>query len=176
MLINETWPDLPATLVDEKAAAEIEWVIDLISETRSARAELGVPAGAKIPLLLIGATEDSAHRLERHQELIDRLARLDYSTTADAPPRGAVTFVHGEATIALPLEGVVDFRAEADRLAKEIKRLAGDIAKIDAKLSNAEFMRKAPEEVVEEQRERRADAEAAKAKLEGAVERLRAAV
>ncbi len=81
----------------------------------------------------------------------------------------------GEATVALQLEGVVDFRAEADRLTKEVKRLDGEIAKIDGKLGNAEFIRKAPEDVVEEQRERRADAQAAKAKLEAALERVRAA-
>jgi valyl-tRNA synthetase len=176
MLINENWPNLPASLIDEKAGAEIDWLIELISETRSARAELNVPAGAKIPLLLIGASDVNAHRLERHQDLIDRLARLDYSTTADTPPKGAVTFVLGEATVALPLEGVVDFRAEADRLAKEIKRLAGDIAKIDGKLANEAFTAKAPPEVVEEQRERRAEAEASRAKLENALGRIRAAL
>jgi valyl-tRNA synthetase len=151
-------------------------VVRLISETRSARAELNVPAGAKIPLMLIGAAKQSARRLELYEDLIDRLARLDYSTIAEAPPAGAVTFVLDEATIALPLEGVVDIRAEADRLAKEIKRLAGDIAKIDAKLANGEFVRKAPGEVVEEQRERRGESAAAKAKLESALQRLRAAV
>jgi valyl-tRNA synthetase len=176
MLIVEAWPALPESLIDTKAAEEINWLIDLVSLTRSARAELGVPAGAKIPLLLIGGAKESCRRLERHQELIDRLARLDYSTTADTAPAGAVTFIHGEATVALPLEGVVDFRAEADRLTKEVKRLDGEIAKIDGKLGNAEFVRKAPEAVIEEQRERRSEALAAKAKLEAALERLRAAV
>jgi valyl-tRNA synthetase len=176
MLIVEKWPDLSPTLIDPAADAEIGWVVRLISETRSARAELNVPAGAKIPLMLIGAAKQSARRLERYEDLIDRLARLDYSTIAEAPPAGAVTFVLDEATIALPLEGVVDIRAEADRLAKEIKRLAGDIAKIDAKLANGEFVRKAPGEVVEEQRERRGESAAAKAKLESALQRLRAAV
>ncbi|HWA21865.1 MAG TPA: valine--tRNA ligase [Caulobacterales bacterium] len=176
MLIVETWPDLPESLIDPKAAEEINWLIGLVSETRSARAELNVPAGAKIPLLLVGAAKESCRRLERHQELIDRLARLDYSTTADAAPTGSVTFVHGEATVALQLEGVVDFSAEAERLVKEINRLDGEIAKIDGKLGNAEFVRKAPKEVVEEQRERRAEAQAAKAKLEAALQRLRAAV
>jgi valyl-tRNA synthetase len=174
MLIVEDWPELPQTLIDEKAAAEISWVIDLISETRSMRAELNVPAGAKIALLLIGEGE-GAKRLERHQEVIDRLARLDYSCTADAPPAGAVTFVHGDATIALPLEGLIDFKAEAVRLAKELKRLDGEIAKIDGKLANVEFMKKAPDDVVAEQRERRADYEAAKAKLAAALERIKAA-
>jgi valyl-tRNA synthetase len=175
MLILDAWPDMPASLVDEQAAGEIAWVIDLVSETRSMRAELNVPAAAKIPLLLIGPDGESAKRLERHQEVIDRLARLEYSCTAAAAPAGAVTFVHGDATIALPLEGLIDFKAEAARLAKELKRLDGEIAKIDGKLGNAEFMRKAPEDVVAEQHERRADYVAAKAKLAAALERIKAA-
>jgi len=104
------------------------------------------------------------------------LGRLEYSTSADAAPHGSVTFVLEGVTVALPLEGVVDFKAEADRLAKDIAKHEGEIKKIDIKLANAEFVRKAPEEVVDEQRERRAEAEAAKAKLGAALERLKAAI
>ncbi len=174
MLIEESWPALDSALIDPGAALEIDWVIRLITETRSTRAELNVPPAARIPLLLIGADTATADRLERYQDLIDRLARLDYSTTAEAPPPGAVTFVLDGATVALPLEGVVDFAAEAERLKKEIGKLIAEIAKIDAKLGNADFVRKAPEEVVEENRERRADAAADLAKLEAARARLQA--
>ena len=176
MLINERWPEIPAALIDPAAEAEIEWIIALISETRSTRAELNVPPAARIPLLLIGADETVNARLERYQDLIDRLGRLEYSTSADAAPHGSVTFVLEGVTVALPLEGVVDFKAEADRLAKDIAKHEGEIKKIDIKLANAEFVRKAPEEVVDEQRERRAEAEAAKAKLGAALERLKAAI
>ncbi|MGE0828559.1 MAG: class I tRNA ligase family protein, partial [Hyphomonadaceae bacterium] len=175
LLIEESWPTLPESLKDEAAEEEIDWIVRLITETRSTRAELNVPPGARIPLLLIGARAEDAVRLERYQDLIDRLARLEYSTTADEPPAGAVTFVLDGATIALPLEGVVDFKAEAERLKKDIAKLEGEIAKQDGKLNNPDFLRKAPEEVVEEIRERRADAEASKAKLAAALERIAAA-
>ena len=108
MLITEAWPELSADLIDEAAEGEIDWMIKLIEETRSTRSELNVPPGAKIPLLLIGAEDATEARLERYQDLIDRMCRLEYSTSAKEAPAGSVTFVLGEATVALPLEGVVE--------------------------------------------------------------------
>ncbi|NDC57340.1 MAG: valine--tRNA ligase [Alphaproteobacteria bacterium] len=176
LLIQESWPRIDLALVDPAATAEMEWVINLVSETRSTRAQLNVPPGARIPLLLIGANAETAARLERYQDLIDRLARLEYSTSADAPPPGSVTFVLDDCTVAMPLEGVVDFAVEVERLAKEIARLKADVSKIDAKLGNAEFVAKAPEEVVEEQKERRDEAQTSIEKLSQALTLLRAAL
>jgi valyl-tRNA synthetase len=173
MLIVEAWPDLGHDLIDEAAEAEIEWMVRLIEETRSTRSELNVPAGAKIPLLLIGADDATQARLERYQGLIDRMARLEYSTSADAAPKGSVTFVLNGATVALPLEGVVDLPAESARLAKEIGKLEGEIVKMDQKLGNASFVEKAPEEVVDELRERREDAATSAAKLKHALEQIK---
>ncbi|MBL8559826.1 MAG: valine--tRNA ligase [Hyphomonadaceae bacterium] len=175
MLLVQQWPALPETLIDATADAEIDWIIRLVSETRALRAEMNVPPAARVPLLLVGATPESAARLERYQDLIDRLARLEYSTSAEAPPTGSVTFILDEATVALPLEGIVDFAAEVVRLGKEIARLDGEAGKIRGKLGNAQFVERAPEEVVEEQRERLAEYEASKVKLAAALERLKAA-
>jgi valyl-tRNA synthetase len=175
MLIVESWPQLSLDLVDAEAEAEIAWMVKLIAETRSTRSELNVPAAAKIPLLLIGAGEEAEARLERYQDLIDRMARLEYSTSADKAPAGSVTFVLEGATVALPLEGVVDLPAEAARLSKDIAKLEAEIGKMDAKLGNAEFVKKAPEEVVEELRERREAAAASAAKLTSALQQIRSA-
>jgi valyl-tRNA synthetase len=172
LLIVETWPALDESLVDRLVDEEIDWVIRLISETRSVRSELGVPAGARVPLVLVGAAKAEGARLERYQDLIERLARLDYATSARAAPEGSVTFVLDGATIALPLKGVIDFRAEADRLAKEVARLDGEIVRIDQKLANRRFVERAPAEVIEEQRDRRAETDAAKAKLAAALARI----
>ena len=142
MLIVEAWPELSRRSDRcEAAEAEIEWMVRLIEETRSTRSELNVPAGAKIPLLLIGADDATQARLERYQDLIDRMARLEYSTSAEEAPKGSVTFVLDGATVALPLEGVVDLPAEAARLAKEIGKLEGEIGKMDQKLGNADVRR-----------------------------------
>ncbi len=172
MLIVEAWPELSDDLIDANAEAEIDWMVRLIEETRSTRSELNVPAGAKIPLLLIGADAATQARLERYQDLIDRMARLEYSTSADAAPKGSVTFVIDGATVALPLEGVVDLPAEAARLTKEIGKLESEIGKMDAKLGNASFIEKAPEEVVDDLRERREDAASSAAKLSHALKQI----
>jgi valyl-tRNA synthetase len=173
MLIVEAWPQLNDDLIDANAEAEIAWMVRLIEDTRSTRSELNVPAGAKIPLLLIGADNATQARLERYQDLIDRMARLEYSTSADSAPKGSVTFVIDGATVALPLEGVVDLPAEAARLAKEIGKLVAEIGKMDQKLGNEAFVAKAPEEVVDELRERREDATASAAKLKHALEQIK---
>jgi len=175
MLITGQWPQLGLDLVDEKAEAEINWMVELISETRSTRSQLNVPAGAKIPLLLIGVDNSTQARLERYQELIDRMARLEYSTSADAAPNGSVTFVLDGATVALPLEGVVDLPAESARLTKEIAKLQGEIGKMDQKLGNADFVSRAPEEVVDELRERREDTGATVEKLSAALTQIKGA-
>jgi valyl-tRNA synthetase len=175
MLIVESWPQLSSDLVDEDAEAEIEWMVRLIAETRSTRSELNVPPGAKVPLLLIGADASTEARLERYQDLIDRMGRLEYSTSAKEAPRGSVTFVLDGATVALPLQGVVDLPAEAARLSKDIAKLDAEVVKMDQKLANRQFVEKAPEEVVEELRERRAEAAASAAKLKHALTQIQGA-
>ena len=173
MLINDHWPKLSPQLVDEAAEGEIDWMVKLIAGTRSTRSELNVPPAAKIPLLLIGADQAIEARLERYQGLIDRMGRLEYSTSANAAPAGSVTFVLDGATVALPLEGVVDIPAETARLTKEIAKLESEIGKMDAKLNNDSFVAKAPEDVVDELRERREETAASAAKLSAALAQIK---
>jgi valyl-tRNA synthetase len=172
MLCAASWPSLDAGLIDEAATKEVGWVVELITGLRSLRAETNVPAGAKVPALLIGADKETAIRLERYQAEIDRLARLDYSVVADEAPAGSVSFVLGEAIIAIPLEGVMDIGAEKARLSKEIARCTKEIDTVSRKLDNPGFVAKAPSEVIEEQRERRAGYEAERARYEAALARL----
>jgi valyl-tRNA synthetase len=175
MLIAAQWPELSG-LVDEAADAELDWVIRLITEIRSVRAEMGVPAGARIPVVITGAGDDTKARAAAHDETVKRLARVDSIELGDTVPKGSVQIVLDEATVALPLEGVIDISAETDRLKREIEKTGGEIKKLAAKLANEQFTSRAPEHVVEEQRERKADAEAASAKLRDALRRLEAAL
>jgi valyl-tRNA synthetase len=172
LLISETWPDLPAAWIDADAQAEIGWLIELVSEVRSIRAEMNVPPGARVPLTLTGADAATRSRMERLGGLASTLARLGSLAEAEAPPAGAVPFVIGETTAALAIAEFIDLAAERARLTKEIGALTVDIDRTAKKLANADFVARAPEEVVEENRERLADAEAAKAKLEAALGRL----
>ncbi|HEX8166885.1 MAG TPA: valine--tRNA ligase [Beijerinckiaceae bacterium] len=169
------WPDL-AGLADAAAEAELGWVVELISETRSARSETNVPAGAQIPLVLVQPSQAARARIARWDETVRRMARLSGITVADAAPRSAVQLIVRGETAALPLEGIVDLAAEAARLAKEKQKLEGEVAKIDQKLANPDFLSRAPEEVVEEQRERREAAVERRRKIEEALARLGAAV
>jgi valyl-tRNA synthetase len=174
MLITAAWPDLPDAWIDAEADAEMAWLTALIDEIRSIRAETNVPPQARAPLVLVGANAQTRDRLARHHALIERLARLSSIDLADAVPAGAVQFVIGEASGALAIAEVIDVVAERARLAKEIAALAGDAERTAKKLANADFIARAPEEVVEENRERLAEAQSARAKLEGALERLAA--
>src|SRR5882757_5895188 len=169
-LIGQPWP-VPAP-IDAAAEAEIGWLVKLISDIRSARAELNVPAGAKLKLLVVGANDTTRKRLDVHRAAIERLARIDGIEAAAAAPKAALQIVVGEAAYALPVGDVIDLKAEGARLQKEIKKLADEVGKIDAKLGNANFVSRAPEEVVEEQRERRTQAEQTRARLSTALKRL----
>ncbi|NBJ10103.1 valine--tRNA ligase [Microvirga arsenatis] len=160
-------------LIDEQAEAEIGWVVDLVNEIRSARSETNVPAGAQIPLALVSPSADVQARAGRWGEIVKRLARISDISFADAAPKSSIQLLIRGEVAALPLKGVIDLDAERARLAKEIQKLDVDVAKIDAKLGNADFIKRAPEEVVEEQRERREEALTRKAKMEEALARLR---
>jgi valyl-tRNA synthetase len=168
------WPKLEGFLNDS-AEAEIGWVVDLVTEIRSARAETNVPAGAQIPLVLVAPSSDVKARAERWGDTIRRLARASEIGFAESAPKSSVQLLVRGEVAALPLEGVVDLAAERVRLEKEIQKIAADVGKIDAKLGNADFIRRAPEDVVEEQRDRRDEALSRKSKIEEALNRLKAA-
>ena len=153
----------------------MNWAIDLISEIRSLRNEMNVPAATMLPLTIAGAGKETKARAKRYEGFLKRMARLSDVIIADAPPKGSAQFVLGESTMALALANVIDLAAERERLAKEIGKLEQEIEKIDARFANEQFMAKAKEEVVEENRERRAEAEAAAVRLRAALQRLVAA-
>jgi valyl-tRNA synthetase len=175
LLILSPWPTHQG-LKDAAADDEIGWVIRLVTDVRSVRAEMNVPAGRKVPLVIAGATDMTRERVAAHLETVSRLARIGSIDFAETPPAGSVQIVLDEATIALPLQGVIDIDAEADRLKREIDKVGAEITKIDAKLANDKFVSRAPQHVVEEQRERKADAEAMATKLAQALKRLEAAL
>ncbi|MFV3076183.1 valine--tRNA ligase [Niveispirillum fermenti] len=172
-LISAPWPVAQEGLIDAAAGDEMEWVVRLISTIRTVRAEMNVPPSAQLPLLLKDASVVSQARLATHRDLILRLARLSgVEATMQDAPKGSAQSVLDEATLILPLADFIDVEKEKARLAKEIAKLEQEIGKIDAKLSNRNFVDRAPEEVIEEQRERRADAETTRAKLADALARL----
>ncbi|MGA9455957.1 MAG: valine--tRNA ligase [Pseudolabrys sp.] len=170
LLTLDKWPSLQG-LADDKAEAEIGWVIDLVTAIRSVRAEMNITTA--IPLVLAGASAESKARAERWAEFIKRLARVSDISSAAAAPKGSVQLVVRGEVAGLPLKGVIDLAAERARLAKEMQKADADIARVDAKLNNPNFMARAPEVVVEEEQEKREEALARKAKIAEALDRLK---
>jgi valyl-tRNA synthetase len=173
MLALAEWPKLSG-LEDAKAETEIGWVVDLITAIRSVRMEMNIPGGTQIPLQLIASAETRA-RAERWTEALKRLARLSDISFADSPPKGSVQLLVRGEVAALPLAGVIDLAAERARLEKEIAKCEADIQRVDKKLENKDFVARAPEEILELEKERRREAEERKAKIIEALERLKGA-
>jgi valyl-tRNA synthetase len=172
-LIRTAWP-VPVPLHDaDEARAELDWVVTLIGEVRGARSEMNVSPAITVPLLMQGASDATLARAERWIEAIRRLARAtEIRALEGAPPKGVAQIVVGEATVMLPLADIIDFGAERARLDKARGAAEGEIRKIRAKLDNADFIARAPEEVVDENRERLATAQAEIARLEAALARI----
>ncbi|MCD7061066.1 valine--tRNA ligase [Pelagibacterium xiamenense] len=170
-LMLSEWPELNGLDYPE-ASAELGWLLEVISAIRSVRTEMNVPAGAKVPLVVVGGDATTKERIGIHESAIARLGRVAQISGADTPPDSSALFVVGEATWALPLADLIDINAEKSRLAKDIKKLDGEITGLEKKLGNEQFLAKAPDEVVEEQRSRLAEAVARREKLENALERL----
>ncbi len=173
MLVTAQWPSYEG-LGDTGADAEMGWVIRLITEIRSVRAEMNVPAGAKIACVLAHPSDESAARAYRWEAEISRLARLDSLAMADAVPEGSAQIVIDETVVALPLAGVIDFAAEKARLNKELDKTAKDIAAIEGRLNNPGFVAKAPPEVIEEAKERREELSLRASQVRDALGRLAA--
>jgi valyl-tRNA synthetase len=161
LTLNE-WPQvsLPA---DPEAEAEIGFVVELIEAIRSIRSEMSIPATAPLHLALVSPPAQTAAYLDRWRPTLIRLARIESVGVVDDAPPGSLSLLIRDVQAALPLAGLVDFAAERARLDKEIEKEKAEIAKVDAKLANADFVARAPEEIVEENRERR---EAARARVE----------
>ncbi|MFC7379655.1 valine--tRNA ligase [Brevundimonas sp. GCM10030266] len=174
MLMGAAWPVLPDSFIDAAADAEIGWLVDLVTEVRQLRAEMNVPPSAKPPLTFVSPSAGNARLIDLHRPLILTLARVSEVSVADALPTGAVSLVVSGDTAALSLADIIDLTAEKARLVKEIGVFDSDIGHVNKKLGNPNFVARAAPEVVDEQREKLAEAEAGKARLEAALKRLEA--
>ncbi|MBR9825616.1 MAG: valine--tRNA ligase [Alphaproteobacteria bacterium] len=170
-LITAAWPELSG-FSDADAEAEMGWLVDLITDIRSLKAEMNIAPGKPLKAVLVGASPDILERVERNRPLLERMARLEEVTSSDVVPPASAQTVIGATTIALPLEGVIDLDAERERLVKELKKLDGEITRLDKKLGNEKFVANAPEAVVAEQREKLTEYTAQKTKLSEALGRL----
>jgi len=172
LLALANWPTHEG-LDDSDAEAEIGWVVDLVSAIRSLRSEMNISAAT--PLALVNATMPAKARAARWSEFIKRLARVSEVSYPDESPKGAAQLVVRGEVAALPLKGIIDVAAEQARLQKELAKVDADIKRVDAKLNNPDFVRRAPEEIIEGEKEKREEAAARRTKIEEAIERLKGA-
>jgi valyl-tRNA synthetase len=172
-LIGTAWPEVSSIGGAEEARVELDWVVRLISLVRSVRAEMNVPPSKPSPVLLHGAPDEAIERADRWMEAIRRLARASevQALTGDIP-KGCAQAVLDQITVVLPLEGLIDIATERTRLAKERDKALAEAKKVQQKLQNADFVARAKEEVVAENRERLENYQNEAARLQAALERL----
>jgi valyl-tRNA synthetase len=170
-LIHAAWPTVTETA--DAAGDDVNWLIRFITEIRSTRSEMNVPAGAKATALVVGASEATKARLCEFQDMICRLARLEKAeAVASAESKGAAQLVVDEATVYLPLADLMDLDAEKARLEKALEKVSKEAGALKGRLGNEAFVAKAPEHVVAEAREQLSDLEAQAAKVKAALARL----
>ena len=173
MLVHADWPTYQAAdLVDQKADAEMNWVISLIEAVRSARGEMHVPVGLKVQMLHTGLTADAQAAWDRNEAMIKRLARIEALDQVNALPKGCISLAVEGGTFALPLADIIDVAEEKARLEKVLGKLSKEIGGLRGRVNNPKFAASAPPDVVEEARENLAAREAEEAKINAALERL----
>src|SRR6056297_923611 len=172
MLVHADWPTYGADMVDPAADREMNWVIALIEQIRSARAQMHVPAGLHVPLLVTELSEAGRAAWARNEVMIKRLARIESLTDVDAFPKGCVTVTVEGGSFGLPLADIIDVAEEKARLEKTLGKLEKELGGLRGRLKNPKFVESAPEDVVAETRENLALREEEEAKLRAALDRL----
>ena len=173
MLAHAAWPTYAAAdLVDAEAEAEMNWVIAVIDNTRSARAQLNVPAGAIVPMVAPEMSDAARGYWERNSALIKRMARIEDLAEVDTMPKGCITIPVPGATLGLPLADIIDVAAEKARQEKNLGKLAKELGGLRGRLKNPKFAASAPEEVVAEARANLAAREEEEARINEALSRL----
>ncbi len=173
MVVHADWPTYAAAdLIDANADREMNWVISVIENTRSARAQMRVPAGLYVPMLVTEIDDHGQAAWDRNEALIKRLARIDSLTKADELPKGTISIAAPGASFGLPLADIIDIGAEKERLEKAKGKLAKELGGLRGRLNNPKFVASAPEEVVEEAKANLAAREEEEAKLNEALARL----
>ena len=172
MLVHFDWPEYDSELIDHAAGLEMNWVVNLIESIRSARAQLRVPAGLKIPMIFLEMESEAKQAWENNSEMIQKLARITELTSADEIPKGSIAISAKGASFALPLEGIIDVEEEKKRLSKSLDKLQKEISALKGRLQNSKFIESAPEEVILETQENLILREEEEAKLSSAASQL----
>ncbi|WP_412553537.1 valine--tRNA ligase [Shimia sp. MIT1388] len=173
MLVHADWPTYQAAdFVDEKADREMNWVISVIDQIRSVRAQMRVNAGAKIDVVVSQITSENREAFKRNEALIFKIARVVSLEEVETFPKGTATVAVDGATFGLPLADIIDIDAEKARLEKGLGKLAKELGGLRGRLNNPKFVASAPDEVVAEAKENLAAREEEEAKIKAALAKL----
>jgi len=179
LLMGAAWPE-GQEISYLQESQDIDWLIQVIMEVRSIRAEMNVPAAAHLSLSFYDATPDAHRKVREYEDLLLKLARLQHikvfsESLSPEEAKGAVQSIVRDSTLLIPLGGAIDVEAEKERLQKELAKISAEIDGVNKKLANKEFVSRAPEDIIETQHQRLAVAQQASQKLEQALGRLRGA-
>ena len=165
-IMLQAYPQVDTSLINDNAAADIEWVKSFIVAIRNIRGEMDIAPTKPLPLLLRNMSAEDSRRLEQNQALLLNLAKLDSITvlTTETAPACAAQLL-GSMDLLIPMAGLIDKTAELTRIAKQLEKMQQEAARVAGKLANEGFVAKAPEAVLAKEREKLAEAEAAIAKL-----------
>ena len=172
ILAHTDWPTYGSELVDGAADAEMNWVIGLIEEIRSVRAQMHVPAGLKVPVVVRNMSEEAKAAYDGNEALIKKLARMDELHVVAEFPKGTAALSVTGAEFGLPLADIIDVDEEKARLEKSLGKLAKEIGGMRGRLGNPKFVASAPDEVVEETRANLAEREEEEGLMKAALKRL----
>ena len=157
------WPARQPDRMDAESEAEIEWLKQIIVGIRTIRSESNIPPATELPVFVVNATALDRERFNRNETYLGRLAKVSGITVLseeEAPPASLMALC-GDLEIRVPMAGVIDIEAELKRLDKEIERQQKEVAKLDGKLSNKAFTERAPADIVEAEKQKKAQAETA---------------
>ncbi len=172
LLAHEDWPSYGADLINADADREMNWVISLIDEIRSVRAQMHVPAGLKVPLLQAELDAKGQGAWDRNEAMILKIARVAGVTAVDSLPKGTATIAAEGGVFGLPLADLIDVDEEKARLEKVLGKLAKELGGLRGRLNNPKFAESAPAEVVEETKANLAAREEEEGKIKAALARL----
>ncbi|RKZ42018.1 MAG: valine--tRNA ligase, partial [Gammaproteobacteria bacterium] len=175
-IMLQPYPLPEADKIDTQAVQDIEWVKQFVQGVRRIRAEMNIAPSKPLPILVQNSSADDEQKWQTHENIINQLARLGsvkwLNVEADAP-ESAIALV-GEMQILIPLAGLIDKEAELKRLNREIGKIKKDIDKSAAKLGNVKFLARAPQDVVEKERQRLSEMVASLEQLEAQLAKIRA--
>ena len=173
MLVHTDWPIYTAAdLVDAQADADLSWTVAMIEAIRSARAQMNVPGGDFVPLVVVGMDAAATSAWNQNEALIKRFARIESLTAVDTMPKGTAALAVSGGAFGIPLDGIIDVAAEKARLEKTLGKLAKELGGLRGRLNNPKFADSAPAEVIEETKANLALREDEESKLKDALARI----